>query len=519
MNRSGKRIKTLWKLPGMLLLAGLFMLLLTGISSSQRETAVLTNVHPALTAMAAEQPDSSVRVIVRQTTPEVGLETAVQSLGGTFLKDLHIINSIVAEMPASAIAQFAQTEGVAWISPDGPMQETNKKNPGGSSQPPLQNFYLDTLNVRPVWDMGLDGSGITVAVIDSGVHRGKDLEVDPTLNKPESRVILQLTFNSKANQSSDVMGHGTHIAGIIGGSGYQSNGMYAGIAPGVDIVSLKVSDDTGMAFESDTVDAMQWVLDNKDQYNIRIVNMSINSTLEQSYHLSPLNAAAEILWFNGIVVVTSAGNEINNFNTVKTAPANDPFVITVGASDEYDNAHRPLDHITNFSAHGTTIDGYSKPEVIAPGQDIISMAGVGSWWNDYPDHRVANEYFRASGTSMAAPMVSGAIALLLQDEPHLNPDQVKYRLMNTGSTIYGTGPGSKTGYPYLDVYDLVTSDTTATANTGLQANMLLWTGEDPVTWSSVNWASVNWASVNWASVNWASVNWASVNWASVNWDK
>ncbi len=499
------------------LLAGLFMLLVVATSTAVGDMAVAHNVQPALLAAAAAQPEATVRVIVHKGEEVENMETAVAALNGIVLKDLHIINALVVELPARSVVDLAQTQGVRWVNLDGPMESVGR--PPRNPQPPPSNYFLDTLNVRQVWDMGLDGSGVTVAVIDSGVHRDKDLQINPSSGRPASRVREQLTFNSRPNQSGDVMGHGTHVAGIIGGSGYDSNGIYAGIAPGVHIISLKVSNDTGMAYESDTVDAMQWVLENKDTYNIRIVNMSINSSLEQSYHASPLNAAAEILWFNGIVVVTSAGNEMITFNTVRAAPANDPFVITVGASDENGDALRAQDVIADYSAQGITLDGHLKPDVIAPGQDIVSIAGTGVWWNDHPNHRVEEDYFRASGTSMAAPMVSGAIALLLQDEPGLNPDQVKYRLMNTGSTIYGTGIGANTGYAYLDVYDLVTSDTVATANTGTPASALLWTGSEPVTWGSANWASVNWASVNWASVNWASVNWASVNWASVNWDE
>jgi len=294
-----------------------------------------------------------------------------------------------------------------------------------------------------------------------------------------------------------------------------SGGMYAGIAPQVNLISLKVSDENGMAYESDTVAAMQWIYENKDIYNIRVLNLSLNSTVEQSYHTSPFDAAAEVLWFNGVVVVASAGNTIDEggwYNTVNAAPANDPFIITVGASNELLNGNRQNDIIALFSAHGTTMDGFAKPDIIAPGFSIVSLLSPDSpWARQYPDRVIANNYMRLSGTSMAAPMVSGAVALLLQSEPDLTPDQVKYRLTHAGSVLNSWNAS----YPYLDVYSVVSTKTKDSANTGLVASQLLWTGDEPLNWSSVNWNSVNWNSVNWNSVNWNSVNWNSVNWNSL----
>ncbi len=417
-----------------------------------------------------------------------------------------------------------------------------------SSQQP--NYYLDTTNARQVWDMGYTGAGVTVAVIDSGITYDKDFSIDPANpDEFQSRVLTTQSFNADASTYRDSYGHGTHVAGIIGGNGAKSGGYYTGIAPDVNLIGLKVSDDQGMAYESDTVDALEWVLNNKDAYNIRVVNLSINSTQSQSYNDSPLNAAAEILWFNGIVVVASAGNYSMDagFDSIDAAPANDPFIITVGASNESETPERYDDTVAPFSSRGTTSDGFVKPDVVAPGQDIISVLAASSWWqNEHPDRFTQGGYFRISGTSMSAPMVSGAAALLLQAEPNLTPDQVKYRLMNTGGYI--SGYLMPAAYPYLDVYDLIATPTTESANAGVVPHELLakmaliayWASVngdesidwenvdwdsvnwgsvdwDAVDWDSVNWGSVNWGSVNWGSVNWGSVNWGSVNWGSVNW--
>jgi serine protease AprX len=486
-------------------------------------------LQPILEQIAAESPDEMVRLIVQKADVSSTAEDIVKELGGRVIKDLQIINAFVAELPAKTIALLQMNDSVNWVSFDSPVVSSGKPSKDPCSENPCPpNYFLETLNVKQVWDMGYHGEGIAVAVIDSGIATDRDFSTVPS--KPFTRILRQISFSTNAHSTSDEFGHGTHVAGIIGGHGGASNGLYSGIAPGVNLINLKISDDFGMAYESDTVDALQWIFENKDAYNIRVVNLSINSTVEQSYHLSPLDAAVEILWFNGIVVIASAGNEgqSEGINTVNAAPANDPFIITVGASHEQVTANRTDDTLLSDSAHGITIDGYHKPELIAPGKDIISVLAASSdWYYDHPERAVlGKEYFRLSGTSMAAPMVTGSVALMLQAEPSLTPDQVKYRLTHTGEFI--------DGYPYLDVLDAVTTHTTESANEGVIPHMLLakmaliayWSntecGEtcdwENIDWSAVNWNSVNWNSVNWNSVNWNSVNWNSVNWNSVNWN-
>ena len=473
-------------------------------------------VHPLLVKIANDSPDQTVSVIVQVKPHHLNLEERITEMKGVVTQELPIINAFAAQLSAQAALDLTNDPNIRWVSLDAPIEGSKKRTEEESAQetPPPVNYFLDTLDVRPVWEMGLMGQGITVAVIDSGTNQEKDLQVNPAKAKPDSRVLEQLTFNSNAGHVNDATGHGTHVAGIIGGSGYRSDGLYAGIAPEVNFVSLKISDDTGMAYESDAIGAMQWVLDHKDKYNIRAVNMSVNSTQESSYHTSPLDAAAEILWFNGIVVVASVGNKGSGsgYNTANAAPANDPFIITVGATNEHGSADISNDTLASFSAHGTTVDGFNKPEIIAPGTDIISILGPGIWISEHPDHVVMNgEYFRLSGTSMSAPMVTGAVVLLLQDEPNLTPDQVKYRLINSDRFIGG-------GDPYLDIYAAVTGTSSESANTGLVASKLLWTGDDPVSWDSVAWNSVAWNSVAWNSVAWNSVAWNSVAWNSVAWN-
>jgi serine protease AprX len=225
------------------------------------------------------------------------------------------------------------------------------------------------------------------------------------------------------------------------------------------------------------------------------------------------------LWFNGIVVVVSAGN---NGTATLYPPANDPFVITVGATDDLGTPGLSDDQMATFSAYGVTESGFAKPDLVAPGRNIIGFLpenGKLTIGRLHPANRVNQHYFRMSGTSMAAPMVSGAVALLLQDEPGLNPDQVKYRLKATavkaaGWPAYNT---AKAGAGYLDVFAAVHGTSQQSANTGQTASQLLWTGSEPITWGSVSWNSVSWNSVSWNSVSWNSVSWNSVSWNSDYW--
>ena len=220
------------------------------------------------------------------------------------------------------------------------------------------------------------------------------------------------------------------------------------------------------------------------------------------------------------MVVVSAGN---HGSTRLYPPANDPFVITVGATNDRGTTSIYDDHVASFSAFGTTVDGFSKPELVAPGRNILAPLPRSNsvLATEHPDNvlrRRDGSYFTMSGTSMAAPMVSGAVAILLQDDPWLTPDQVKYRLMATANRSWSGYNANRAGAGYLDVEAAVWSRTSSSANTGIRASRLLWTGSQPVSWNSVNWNSVNWNSVNWNSVNWNSVNWNSVNWNSDYWD-
>lgn len=506
------------------LLLALCLLLITALPAATQIAPRTLRIDPALQALLP-QMDAPISVIVQKTGSGMEAEALVESLGGRVLKTWTIIPAFLAEMSAEAVQQLAGNNLVRWISYNSPLQaqEREQREPEWTSFGTMFNYTIGATNA---WNAGFQGQGVTVAVVDSGINGSlNDFNTKWYSWWPTSRIVAHesfgelfnaLTYSTQPEETEDQFGHGTHVAGIIGGNGASSWGLYMGVAPKVNLVNLRVANRQGMAYEADMVDALQWIYDHRDEHNIRVVNVSINSATPQSYHTSPLDAALEILWFDGIVVVASAGNNgAGSDNGILYPPANDPFVITVGAADDKGNWYPWDDIICPFSAYGTTESGFAKPELVAPGAHIISLLSSPSntMATEHPEAIVDGSFLQLSGTSMAAAVTSGAVALLLQAHPDLNPDQVKYRLMATARAM--GQPGSGAGL--LNVWSAINSSTTETANTGTEASQLLWTGEDAVNWGSVNWGSVNWGSVNWGSVNWGSVNWGSVNWGSVNW--
>jgi len=473
----------------------------------------IAKAQPILAQMAASDPSQIVSVIVQKASNTASLEKQVSSLGGKVTQDLAIINAFSAELTAGAALELARFEDVRWVSLDAPVVSTacskciDTKN--------LANAYIRTIRADQIWNSSpyRQGTGVGVAVIDSGINPNGDLYTSAGVN----RQVADVRFNTDYNQNtSDGYGHGTHVSGIVGGDGSESGGKYIGVAPLVNVINVKVSNDDGSAMLKDVVAGLQWVLENKNTYNIRVVNLSLNSSVAESYHTSPLDAAVEILWFNKIVVVVSAGNYGNG---AIYPPANDPFVITVGATDDKGTNSLSDDVMASFSAYGFTSDGVKKPDLVAPGANIVARLvnqnmGLAL---AHPANKVGNQYFRMSGTSMAAPMVSAAVALLLQDEPGLTPDQVKYRLTATANKSWPGYNSPKSGAGYVDVYAAVRGSTTKSANTGVKPSLLLTTGPAPINWASVGWNSVGWNTVGWNTVGWNTVGWNTVGWNSDYW--
>src|SRR5246500_3353107 len=390
----------------------------------------------------------------------------IVKLGGTILSQVPIINGVVALLDGNGIQSLSNQSNVVYISLDRPLKPT------------LSNA-ASAVNAEFAWQSNYTGAGVGIALIDSGVNNHPDLN---TGILPLSRVVYQQSFVPGNSSASDQYGHGTHIAGLIAGDGLSSTGplytkTFKGIAPGANIVSLRVLDANGASTDSAVIAAIARAISLKSTYNIRVINLSMGRAVYESYKLDPLCQAVERAWQNGIVVVVAAGNNgryqpTNGYATV-TSPGNDPYVITVGAMKTMGTPTRVDDLIASYSSKGpTAIDHIVKPDIVAPGNLLVSTEEAGTLYNTYPANRVpysfymnggsnasSSAYFTLSGTSMAAGVLSGAVADLLQKSPSLTPDQVKARLMKTAwksFPAYSSTTDPSTGITYTDQYDVFT---------------------------------------------------------------
>ncbi|NJE46809.1 alkaline serine protease [Thermococcus sp. GR7] len=265
-----------------------------------------------------------------------------------------------------------------------------------------------------VWNLGYDGTGIVVAVIDTGIDANH-----PDL---QGKVIAWYDAVNGKTTPYDDNGHGTHVAGIVAGTGAASNGQYIGVAPGAKLVGVKVLAADGSGSISDIIAGVDWVVQNKDAYGIKVINLSLGSS-QSSDGTDSLSQAVNAAWDAGLVVCVAAGNSGPNTYTVGS-PAAASKVITVGAVDSTDT-------IASFSSRGPTADGRLKPEVVAPGVDIIAPRAAGTSMGTPID----TYYTKASGTSMATPHVAGVAALLLQAHPDWTNSKIKTALIETADIV------------------------------------------------------------------------------------
>ncbi len=275
---------------------------------------------------------------------------------------------------------------------------------------------------------GLSGRGIGVAVLDTGIYPHEDFG---------QRVVGFFDVLHRRREPYDDNGHGTHISGIIGGSGAASGGRYQGIAPGCSLISVKVLDAKGGGYASDVLMGLRWIREYKEMLGIRIVNISVGSYSRKNMsENSALVRGVDAAWDDGLVVVVAAGNNGPGYMTV-TTPGISRKVITVGCSDDHKEVSVMGNRMVDYSGRGPTGACICKPEIVAPGAGIISCSNE------------AGRYSVKSGTSMSTPVVAGAIALLLEKYPDMSNRDVKLRLRERAVDM-GL-PRNQQGWGLLDV--------------------------------------------------------------------
>jgi serine protease AprX len=351
------------------------------------------------------------------------------------------------------------------------------------------------------------GEGVTVAIMDSGIAEHPDLR---------GKVMARLDFTHDGSTLPDPGGHGTFIAGVIA-----ANGGMKGVAPSANLVSLRVLDKNGNGTLSGVVGAFSWALKNQKRDRIDVLNISWGAPQATSYHKSILSALVEAAWFSGMTVVVASGNDGPGAGSI-TAPATDPFVVAVGSFNDHGTAAASDDTYSTFSGRGPTLDGFAKPDILAPGEHVASLRAKGVSYiatDGTPIGSPSDMYIHMSGTSASAAFVSGVAALVASaHNKRFTPTQTKGALLASTRPIAGSFVGA------IDAPNALVR--TSTVNVGLTPSSLLLQmltkahqlKVNGVTWEGVTWDAVSWEAVSWETVSWESVTWETVAWEGVAWE-
>lgn len=356
------------------------------------------------------------RVIVQFNTPDYSATADIHKLadvlGYRVKHDLSLINGFSTSVNIRTLRKMLNNPTIARVWYD---QELHA----------VLDVATPVTNAPTAWNTGNEGQGVGIAVVDTGIYP------HPDLITPENRITGFKDFvNGRANPYDD-NGHGTHCAGDAAGNGFQSNGKYKGPAPKANLIGVKVLNKTGSGAISKIIAGIQWCIDNKDRYSIKVISMSLGGTAAQSAGDDPLCQAVKKAWETSIVVCAAAGNEGPSTGTIST-PGIEPKIITVGALDDKNTTGIDDDAVASFSSRGPTRDGLVKPDLLCPGVNIVSLRSPYSYLDKASKNsRVGEWYNSLSGTSMATPVCAGVAALLAEKLPHSTPDEIKSLLVKS----------------------------------------------------------------------------------------
>jgi subtilisin family serine protease len=530
-------------------------------------------------AVAAAPRGAPVAVIVRGESPACTSVVAqdIAATGGHVTRTLGILDGAAALVPSGELGALGSSPCVAAVTRDGTIS-TASIGPYDPTTDP-GSLYSTTLAIgaQAAWAQGYTGQGIGVALVDTGVTRVQGLT-------GPGHVVngIDVSFDAPSPlRNLDGDGHGTHLAGIIAGndtigapppppgppgppgSQYAGNtSQFLGVAPNARIVNVKVGDRNGVTDVSQVIAGIDWVVQHRNDpgLNIRVLNLSYGTDSGQSYVLDPLAFAAEVAWKSGIVVVTAAGNQGSGADGL-TDPAYDPYVIAVGATNENGSVTTADDTVAGFSSWG---DGVRNPDVVAPGAHIASLRDPGS----LADTRfggtatVDTRFFLGSGTSQAAAVVSGAVAVMLSAQREATPDQVKGELMQAATPL-ANAPAAAQGAGEINVAAAIALHTSGASQsftnaTGLgtlegargdthvvAANGVVLTGEQDIfgnawnsaamaqaeqagnawsggifngaAWSGAGWSGAAWSGAGWSGAAWSGAAWSGAGWSGAGW--
>ena len=502
---------------GRLVTTLLVFTLLLGTAWTGRASAARLDVDPALHA-----GDVALLQVTKGTAWTVAADLI--SAGASDVTAFDSVNIVSARLSDQALAAVATDRSVLSATTDARVTAVG----GGRNGKDLDAFGsnsnkdslgIDAISAPAAWSLST-GAGVVVALMDSGIAAHPDL--------PAGKVVARVNFAGTAGVGLDPAGHGTHLAGIIAARG----ATFRGVAPDARLVDIRVLDQNGDGSLQNVVAGFDWLLKNRSAYGIRVLNLSLGTTQRSSYHDDLLAALAESAWFAGIAVVAAVGNDGPVPGIVST-PGADPFIITAGSYDDQGTPSTQDDRESAFSSRGPTVDGFAKPDVLAPGRRVVSLRANGSQLELERSERGVtsngsganksnpNLYVRMSGTSVSSAMVAGVAALVLSLHADYTPTKTKGAIVASGRGLTSTVSRAVTASTALFAFPRAVNRLllpsrllmTTLENSGVVDSGTTWEG---VTWEGVTWEAVTWESVSWESVTWESVSWEGVMWETVS---
>ena len=481
----------------------------------------------ALVAVVVQATDGAVAAAAR----------AVEALGGSVGDDLPIVGGFSAVVPRDGLDDLATSPSVRAVTDD---QRVRFEQLSYDNTTTASNF-AKVSGATSSWNAGALGAGVGVAVIDTGISSMKDFA---------GRVVHGPDLSGEGT-TIDSYGHGTVMAGIIGGSGADSatrtGGAFTGVAPKSTLVSVKVAGRNGVTDVSTVLQAMHWVSAYKEQFNIKVLNLSWGVASTQHPSIDPLNYAVQRLWDQGITVVAAAGNSGPTSGTI-TKPADDPAIISVGALNDAQNLDPADDSVPGWSSRGPTAQGVAKPDLVASGRTLVASRSYGSTVEaENPKSLISPSYIKGSGSSQAAAVTSGLAALLLEQRPTYSPDQVKtaFRasaspVLNVDANTQGAGRVDLAKALVVDPGAAIQQATDATGLGSIEASrggrnvttdcymdgvLDVISGEitdrcdpwDPALWTGNSWTGNSWTGNSWTGNSWTGNSWTGNSWTNASW--
>jgi subtilisin family serine protease len=483
------------------------------------------------TVLDATGDDQAVPVIVYTDPGEQDVVTSAVP-EGVETTQLDGFDAVATYLTGDEINDLASSDSVDLIVADNPVFGLDY-----ASSMDITNLSIGLNKVASPAVGGPNGAGVGVAVVDSGVATTSDLG--------SSRITAWKDFVNNKRAPYDDAGHGTFVAGLIAGDGTaslpldqsgQATVQFRGVAPAANIVGIKVLDSTGAGRSSDVMAGILWAIAHKNQYNIRVLNLSIGADPVAPTDFDPIAQAVEWAWKNGITVVCAAGNEGEFGPGGILSPGDSPYVITVGAADTKQTGSTADDSVTYYSSVGPTLwDEYAKPDLLAPGNRLISTRVPGSYIDTtFPQNLIPvstyvpgapdsaePSYLMLSGTSTAAPVDAGVAALMIGKDPSLTPDDVKVRMMRTADSLRGVSRFQQ-GAGLLDAAGALASTRRAwgyALSEDVGDGTTILTDADYANWDQIAWSKYGWTKFRWTKFRWTKFRWTKFRWTDVTWTK